>query len=147
MEYVRHGTRCLTAGLFVHTGKVPGMVTPNRPKEVFLDFLNLLDAHVPEGQVIHLVLDNLNTHRGTHIETWLAAHPNRVAIYYLPFHASWLNQIEAKWTQTEMTGHHRPAAPGGGAIATLSWIRWRLVEGDADVDLDFRSSDAHLFNE
>jgi transposase len=99
VEYVRHGTRCLTAGLFVHTGKILGMVTPTRPKEVFLDFLNLLDDHVPEGQVIHLVLDNLNTHRGTHIETWLAAHPNRVAIYYLPFHASWLNQIEL-WFNT-----------------------------------------------
>ncbi len=44
VEYVRHGTRCLTAGLFVHTGKILGLVTPTRPKEVFLDFLNLLDA-------------------------------------------------------------------------------------------------------
>jgi DDE superfamily endonuclease len=40
------------------------------------------------------VLDNLNTHRGTHIDAWLAAHPGRLVIYYLPFHASWLNQIE-----------------------------------------------------
>jgi len=99
VEYVRHGTRCLTAGLFVHTGKIIGMVTLSRPKEVFLDFLNLLDAHVPKGQVIHLVLDNLNTHRGSHIEAWLAAHPGRLTIYYLPFHASWLNQIEL-WFNT-----------------------------------------------
>jgi hypothetical protein len=74
-------------------------VDAHRDKEVFLDFLNLLDDHVPEGQVIHLVLVNLNTHRGTHIETWLAAHPNRVVIYYLPFHASRLNQIEL-WFNT-----------------------------------------------
>lgn len=99
VEYVRHGTRCLTAGLFVHTGKVIGMVTPTRPKEVFLAFLDLLDATVAQGQVIHLVLDNLNTHRGSHIEAWLAAHPGRLAIYYLPFHASWLNQIEL-WFNT-----------------------------------------------
>ena len=99
VEYVRHGTRCLTAGLFVHTGKIVGMVTPRRPKEVFLDFLNLLDAHVPSGQVIHLVLDNLNTHRGAHIDTWRVAHPCRLVIYYLPFHASWLNQIEL-WFNT-----------------------------------------------
>jgi transposase len=99
VEYVRHGTRCLTAGLFVHTGKIVGMVTPSRPKEIFLAFLDLLDASVPKGQVIHLVLDNLNTHRGQHIDSWLAAHPGRLAIYYLPFHASWLNQIEL-WFNT-----------------------------------------------
>lgn len=99
VEYVRGGTRCLTAGLFVHTGKVIGMVTPRRPKEVFIDFLNLLDSHVPAGQLIHLVLDNLNTHRGAHIADWMAAHPGRLTIYYLPFHASWLNQIEL-WFNT-----------------------------------------------
>jgi transposase len=99
VEYIRHGTRCLTAGLFVHTGKVIGMVTPSRPKEVFLAFLDLLDATVPQSQVIHLVLDNLNTHRGAHIATWLAVHPGRLKIYYLPFHASWLNQIEL-WFST-----------------------------------------------
>jgi transposase len=64
VEYVRHGTRCLTAGLFVHTGKIVGTVTPSRPKEVFVAFLDLLDGSVSKGQVIHLVLDNLNTHRG-----------------------------------------------------------------------------------
>jgi hypothetical protein len=42
VEYVRHGTRCLTAGLFVHSGKIVGMVTSRRPNEVFVDFLNLL---------------------------------------------------------------------------------------------------------
>jgi len=99
VEYVRHGTRCLTAGLFVHTGRIVGMVTPTRPKEVFLDFLDLLDASVAKGQVIHLVLDNLNTHRGPHVEAWLAGHPGRLTIYYLPYHASWLNQIEL-WFNT-----------------------------------------------
>lgn len=94
VEYVRHGTRCLTAGLFVHTGRVIGMVTPRRPKEIFVSFLDLLDADVPKGQVIHLVLDNLNTHRGDHIEEWRAAHPGRLVTHYLPVHASWLNQIE-----------------------------------------------------
>jgi transposase len=94
VEYVRNGTCCLTAALFAHTGKVLGKITATRPKQVFLAFLDLLDANVPEGQVIHLVLDNLKTHRGAHIQAWLDAHPGRLVIYYLPFHASWLNQIE-----------------------------------------------------
>ncbi len=99
VEYTRHGTRCLTAGLFVHTGEVFGIVTENRPRDVFLAFLDLLDTKVPEGQVIHLIVDNLNTHRGAHIDAWHAAHPSRLVIHYLPFHASWLNQIEL-WFNT-----------------------------------------------
>jgi len=90
VEYKRHGTRCLTAGFFVHTGKIIGMLTPTRPKPVFLAFLDLLNEEVPKGQVIHLVLDNLNTHKGAHIRAWQDAHPGRLVIYYLPFHASWL---------------------------------------------------------
>ncbi len=95
-EYKRHGTACLTGGLFVHTGEVLGMLTEKRPKAVFLAFLDLL---VPEGQVIHLIVDNLSTHRGAHIEAWLQAHPGRIVSYYLPFHASWLSQIEL-WFRT-----------------------------------------------
>src|SRR5262249_8671699 len=45
------------------------------------------------------VLDNLNTHSGPHVEAWLAGHPGRLAINYLPYHASWLNQIEL-WFNT-----------------------------------------------
>jgi transposase len=93
-EYIRHGTRCLTAGLEVRTGKVIGIVTPNRPAPIFIKFLDRLDAEVPKGQVIHLILDNLNTHKGPPVKAWQEAHPGRLQIHYLPFYASWLNQIE-----------------------------------------------------
>jgi transposase len=93
-EYIRHGTRCLTAGLNVHTGQVLGLVTERRPAAVFVAFLDLLDARVPPGQVIHAVVDNLNTHSGPAVAAWQAAHPGRLQFHYLPFYASWLNQIE-----------------------------------------------------
>ncbi|MGH9122868.1 MAG: IS630 family transposase, partial [Acidimicrobiales bacterium] len=99
-EYIRHGTRCLTAGLDVHTGRVLGLVTPRRPAPVFVAFLDLLDAHVPPGQVIHAVVDNLNTHSGAAVAAWQAAHPDRLQLHYLPFYASWLNQIEM-WFSTQ----------------------------------------------
>jgi|HubBroStandDraft_6_1064221.scaffolds.fasta_scaffold283850_1 transposase len=98
-EYRRHGTRCLTAGLEVHTGKVLGLVTPRRPAAVFTSFLDRLHAQVPAGQVIHAVVDNLNTHRGPAVATWQAAHPGRLQLHFLPFYASWLNQIEM-WFRT-----------------------------------------------
>lgn len=93
-EYIRHGTRSLTAGFEVATGKLLGLVTPNRPAAVFIEFIDLVHAHVPEGQVIHMVADNLNTHKGQEVRDWQAAHPGRLQMHYLPFYASWLNQIE-----------------------------------------------------
>lgn len=93
-EYIRHGTQCLTAGFEVATGTVLGLVTPNRPATVFIAFLDLLNSHVPPGQVIHVVVDNLNTHMGQPVLDWSAAHPGRVQMHYLPFYASWLNQVE-----------------------------------------------------
>jgi transposase len=98
-EYVRHGTRCLTAGLEVSTGRIIGRLTPRRPKQEFIAFLDLLDAQVPAGQVIHGVVDNLNTHRGDLVEAWKHDHPGRLELHYLPFYASWLNQIEL-WFNT-----------------------------------------------
>jgi len=56
-------------------------------------FLNLLHAVVPAGQVIRLVLDNLNVDRGPAIDGWVAVHPGRVHFHFLPY-ASWLSQIE-----------------------------------------------------
>ncbi len=94
VEYIRHGTRCLTAGFEVATGRVIGLVTPNRPATVFVDFLDYLDAEVPSGQVIHVVADNLNTHRGKEVAAWQEAHPGRLEMHFLPFYASWLNQVE-----------------------------------------------------
>jgi transposase len=98
-EYIRHGTRCLLAALEVHTGRILGQVYPRRRREEFVAFLDRLHAEVPAGQVIHLVLDNLNIHRGPHVDEWLICHPGRVAFHFLPFHASWLNQIEI-WFNT-----------------------------------------------
>lgn len=93
-EYTRHGTRGVTADLNVHTGEVLGLVTARRPATVFVAFLEVLHAHVAQGEVIHAVVDNLNTHRGAEVAAWQAAHPDRLRLHYLPFYASWLNQIE-----------------------------------------------------
>jgi transposase len=45
-----------------------------------------------EGQEIHVILDNLSTHKPKH-DQWLARHPN-VHLHFTPTHASWLNQVE-----------------------------------------------------
>ena len=44
------------------------------------------------GCQIHVILDNLNTHKPKQ-DRWLKAHPN-VHLHYTPTYSSWLNQVE-----------------------------------------------------
>lgn len=90
-EYKRHGTTTLFAALNVLTGTVHGKHTQTRTREDFLGFMNEVVADYP-GQEIHVILDNLNTHKPKH-DAWLARHP-QVHLHYTPTHASWLNQVE-----------------------------------------------------
>ena len=53
--------------------------------------MNELVAAHPDKQ-IHVILDNLNTHKPKQ-DRWLKAHPN-VHLHYTPTYASWLNQVE-----------------------------------------------------
>lgn len=94
-DYTRHGTSTLFAALNVATGKITAAHTKRRRRVEFLDFMNGIVAAYP-GKVIHVVLDNLNTHKKN--ENWLKRHPN-VQFHFTPTRASWLNQIEI-WFST-----------------------------------------------
>jgi transposase len=90
-EYKRHGTTTLFAALEVATGLVHAGHYRRRRRREFLDFMNELVAKNPDKE-IHVVLDNLNTHKPKQ-DRWLKAHP-RVHFHFTPTHSSWLNQIE-----------------------------------------------------
>ena len=62
-----------------------------RRRREFLDFMNEIVADNP-GREIHVVLDNLNTHKPKN-DRWLQRHPN-VHLHFTPTYASWLNQVE-----------------------------------------------------
>ena len=53
--------------------------------------MNEIVADYP-GQTIHVILDNLSTHKPKR-DQWLARHKN-VHFHFTPTHASWLNQVE-----------------------------------------------------
>lgn len=91
-EYKRHGTTTLFAALNVTAGTVSGMHAKRRRRREFLAFMNQVVADY-RGQEIHVVLDNLNTHKPKH-DRWLARHRN-VHFHFTPTHASWLNQVES----------------------------------------------------
>ncbi len=89
--YKRHGTTTLFAALEVATGYVTGAHYWRRRRRDFLDFMNRL-VELYEGYQLHVVLDNLNTHKPKR-DRWLKRHPN-VHFHYTPTQASWLNQVE-----------------------------------------------------
>jgi len=119
-EYIRHGTCCLTAGFEVATGGVMGMLTPNRPAEVFAEFMEWVCQYYCDARTIHIVVDNLNTHyheltcqvvanfckcdpgqtkTDRQRKDFLTNPSKRVVFHFTPTHASWLNQIEI-WFST-----------------------------------------------
>jgi len=90
-EYKRHGTVNLFAALEISTGLVKTNQFPRRRRIEFLLFMNEVIKDY-EGLQIHVVLDNLSTHKPKN-DQWLARHKN-VHFHYTPTHASWLNQVE-----------------------------------------------------
>jgi transposase len=93
-EYIRHGTRCLMSAFMVASGKVFARVYINRKRPRFMLFLDGLVDSLRDKKQIHIILDNLNTHRGEEIDDWLQSKRGRVLFHYTPFHGSWLNQVE-----------------------------------------------------
>jgi transposase len=92
-DYIRHGTTDLFAALDAKTGKVLGKCYAQHRTREFKLFLCEIDAAVPEGHDVHVVLDNLSTHKTPEIKRWLVRHP-RFHLHFTPTHASWLNLVE-----------------------------------------------------
>jgi transposase len=89
--YKRHGTTTLFAALEITTGQVKTAHYNRRRRREFLDFMNdVIAGH--ENREIHVVLDNLNTHKPKN-DRWLKRHPN-VHFHFTPTYSSWLNQAE-----------------------------------------------------
>jgi transposase len=91
-EYKRHGTTTLFAALDIMRGSVMVKHTQRRRRREFLDFMNEVIRDVEPDREIHVILDNLKTHKPKH-DQWLNRHKN-VFFHYTPTHTSWLNQIE-----------------------------------------------------
>lgn len=92
-DYVRHGTTTLFAALNVATGTVISQCRRRHRHQEFLAFLRHLDANVPAGLDVHLIVDNYATHKHPKVRLWLASRP-RYHVHYTPTYASWLNQVE-----------------------------------------------------
>jgi transposase len=98
-EYERRGTANAFCGVEPKAGCHFTRITANRSAAQFADYLVEIVATYPEADTIHLVMDNLNSHRrkalvdryGERIGGLLW---DRFTVHYTPKHGSWLNQAE-----------------------------------------------------
>jgi transposase len=62
-------------------------------QQEFIAFLDQIDEQVPPALNVHLVLDNLSTHKTPRVKRWLGRHP-RFVLHFTPTYSSWLNLVE-----------------------------------------------------
>ena len=94
-DYVRHGTTDLFAAFNIADGTVISQLRRHHRAAEFKMFLARIDKAVPAGLGVHLVCDNLATHKAPVIQDWLARHP-RFRLHFTPTGSSWINQVE-RW--------------------------------------------------
>lgn len=92
-DYKRNGTTDLFACLNILEGKVIGKCFKRHRAQEFLSFLRTIDRNTPKEMELHLVLDNLSTHKTPKVKQWLLRHP-RFHFHFVPTSSSWLNQVE-----------------------------------------------------
>jgi len=94
-DYKRNGVTNLYAALDVASGNVIHSLTARHRATEFIRFLKLIDASVPEHLDIHVVLDNVSTHKTPAVQRWLLKHP-RFTFHFTPTYSSWINLVE-RW--------------------------------------------------
>jgi transposase len=99
-EYYRHGTLSLYAAFNTRTGEVLGKTAPRHTSAEFVAFLTDLMLNQPRGKELHVIADNLSTHKTAKVQQFLAEHP-KVHLHFTPTYSSWLNQVELWFAKIE----------------------------------------------
>lgn len=99
-EYYRHGTLSLLAALDTQSGEVVGKTVPRHTSAAFVDFLSDIVGRESKGREIHVIADNLSTHKTQAVRSFLLDHPN-VHLHFTPTYSSWLNQVELWFAKIE----------------------------------------------
>jgi len=94
-DYARHGVTSLFAAFNIADGTVISEIHRKHRAVEFKKFLIAIDKAVPAELDVHLICDNLSTHKTPAINGWLAKHP-RFQLHFTPTGSSWINQVE-RW--------------------------------------------------
>ena len=94
-DYARHGVTSLFAAFNIDDGTVISEIRRRHRAAEYQKFLTAIDKAVPDGLEVHIVCDNLSTHKTPAIKAWLGRHP-RFHVHFTPTGSSWINQVE-RW--------------------------------------------------
>jgi transposase len=96
-DYKRNGTVDLFAAMNIATGEVLTDFQQRHAATDVLRFFKQIDAAVPRGLAVHVVLDNLSAHSAPEITKWLGHRDRRRwHLHFTPTSSSWLNLVE-RW--------------------------------------------------
>src|SRR5215510_1570929 len=109
-DYARHGTTSLFAAFNIADGTVITALHRRHRAAEYLKFLRAIDKAVPPDLDVHIVCDNLSTHKTPAVSEWIARH-SRFRVHFTPTGSSWINQVE-RWfayltTQMLQRGVHK----------------------------------------
>ena len=88
-----HGTRQFFAWYSVGDDRLGGRIERRKGGVPSLRAIQAIRKLRPDGELIYVILDNLNHHRGPELRRWCAEHA--VELLFTPTYASWANPIEA----------------------------------------------------
>ena len=94
-DYQRNGVTSLFAAFNIDDGTVISEIRRRHRAVEYQKFLTAIDKAVPDELEVHIVCDNLSTHKTPAIKAWLARHP-RFHVHFTPTGSSWINQVE-RW--------------------------------------------------
>jgi hypothetical protein len=93
-EYERKGALNLLATFDTRSGETIGICRRRKRQVEVIELLEEVDRRTPSSvTVIHVICDNVRTHKGKLVRAWLQRHP-RFRLHFTPVHCSWMNQIE-----------------------------------------------------
>jgi transposase len=92
-----HGTRQWLAFYDFKKDRLWGYFRIRKRWQEVLQVFKRMRARYPARDRIYLVLDNFSPHRRPEIRRW--ARKNKVSLVFTPTNASWLNRIEAEFTE------------------------------------------------
>jgi transposase len=123
-DYVRHGTIDLFAALNTATGKVISKLSAQHRAVDFRNFPGEIDRQTDPALAVHVICDNLSTHKAPVVHRWLLAHP-RFVLHFTPTYASWLNQIERWFAELQRRCLERGVFCSLGELTTAleEWIK------------------------
>ena len=94
-DWKRNGSCDLFAALDIAKGTVITNITSSHTSEDFRRFLNKLNREVPDDLDVHIILDNLSTHKTPRIQRWLPRH-RRFHFHFTPTYGSPMFLVE-RW--------------------------------------------------